>query len=89
VEGDVKGSFSVMTKLTGWQELIIQWHAVQISASVDLQCSGVRVSTQAQHVYGLQLLSHCHVEQWSCTFIPPYTFTVWCLMTDTFPAMLL
>jgi len=55
---------------------------VQICASADLQCGGVGVSTQAQRVCGLQLLGHCHIEQWNCTFIPPYTFMVWCLMTD-------
>ena len=60
----------------------VQWCAVQIWALADLQCSGARVSTQAQCVCSVWLLSHCHVEQWSCTFTPPYTFMVWCLMTE-------
>ena len=66
----------------------VEWCEVQLCTSAGPQCSGARVSTQAQRVCSVQLFSHFHIELWSCTFAPPYTFMVWCLMTDTFPAML-
>ena len=47
-----------------------------------MQCNGAMVSTQAQHVCSVQLLSCSHIELWSCTFTPPYIFMFWCLMTE-------
>ena len=56
---------------------------VQCKSAHQLTCSAVVSGSLLRHnVCGLQLLGHCHIEQWSCIFIPPYTFMVWCLLTD-------